>query len=103
MVRFDILTLIPNMFSSPLNESVLKRAQEEELIKIKVHDIRDFTSDKHHTADDYPYGGGRVMVMKPEPIIMAIEKVRPRIGESRVILLTPQGKRFDQKYAVRLS
>lgn len=103
MVRFDVLTLFPNMFSSPLNESILKRAQEENLIAIKVHDIRDFTSDKHHTADDYPYGGGRGMVMKPEPIIMAIGKVRPRIGESRVILLTPQGKRFDQKYAVGLS
>ncbi|MFH1625696.1 MAG: tRNA (guanosine(37)-N1)-methyltransferase TrmD [Pseudomonadota bacterium] len=103
MIAFDILTLFPNMFSSPLNESVLKRAQEEGLIEIRVHNIRDFTSDRHHTADDYPYGGGRGMVMKPEPIIRAIEKVRSTLKESKVILMTPQGRRFDQEYALRLS
>jgi len=103
MVRFEILTLFPDMFSSPMKESILKRAQEKGLIEIGVRNIRDFTPDKHHCADDYPYGGGRGMVMKPEPIIMAIEKLRSSMEESRIILMTPQGKKFDQKCALRLS
>jgi len=103
MVRFDILTLFPNMFLSPLNESILKRAQQKGLVEIEVHDLRDFSSDKHHTADDYPYGGGRGMVMKPELIIEGIEKVTSPIEGSRIILMTPQGKSFDHAYALKLS
>lgn len=103
MVRFDILSLFPDMFSSPLNESVLKRAQRKGLITVKVHNIRDFASDKHRSADDYPYGGGRGMVMKPEVIIRGIEEVRSPVEGSRVILMTPQGRRLDHKYALELS
>ena len=103
MVRFDILTLFTGMFSSPLNESLLKRAQAKELIEVKVHNIRDFSSDKHHTADDYPYGGGMGMVMKPELIIRGIEKLRSPVEGLKVILMTPQGEKFDQGFALMLS
>ena len=101
-MRFDILTLFPDMFSSPLNESVLKRAQEKGIIEIGVHNIRDYTSDRHRVADDYPYGGGRGMVMKPEPVIRGIESLKSPVEESRVVLMTPQGERFHQEYASRL-
>ena len=103
MLRFDILTLFPSMFSSPLEESILKRAQERELIEIRVINIRDFTSDKHNVADGYPFGGGTGMVMKPEPIIRAIEKARSLVEESKVVLMTPQGRRLDQRFVSELS
>ena len=100
-MRFDILTLFPGICEGPLNESILKRARDRGLIEVGLHDIRDFCTDKHRQADDYPFGGGAGMVMKPEPVFSAIEAVRK--PESRVVFLTPQGKRFEQADARRLS
>jgi tRNA (guanine37-N1)-methyltransferase len=103
MMRFDILTLFPKMFSSPFDEGILKRAQKKGLIDIGIHNIRDFALDKHHTTDDYPYGGGQGMVMKAEPIIRSIEKVKSPKNDSKVILMTPQGRRLDQGCTIRMS
>jgi len=75
MLRFDILTLFPEMFESPFNASLLKKARERNLIDIRITDIRDFARDKHRTADDYPYGGGNGMVMKIEPIAGALDSL----------------------------
>lgn len=100
-MRFDILSLFPGICEGPLGESILKRAQQQGLIEIGLHDIRDQCTDKHHKADDYPFGGGAGMVMKPEPVFAAVEAVRR--PDSHVVLLTPQGKRFDQAAARRLA
>ena len=102
-MRFDILTLFPSMFSSPLGESILGRAVEKGLIQIQTINIRDFSLDKHQVVDDAPYGGGQGMVMKVEPIARAIESVKFRNQSSRTIYLTPQGKPFHQDMARRLS
>jgi tRNA (guanine37-N1)-methyltransferase len=104
-MRIDILSLFPEMFVSPLNESILKRAREQGLVNIVVHDIRDYTHDKHHTADDYPYGGGPGMVLKPEPIFEAVETIQQQLetSEIRIILLTPQGRLFSQSVAQELA
>ena len=104
-MRIDILCLFPEMFTSPLNESIIKRAREQELVNITVHNIRDYTHDKHHTVDDYPYGGGPGMVLKPEPIFEAAEAVKQQlgVGEMPIILLTPQGRLFSQSVARELS
>ncbi len=99
-MHFDIFTLFPGMFQGPLSESILKRAQERELLSIALHDIRAATRDKHHVVDDYPYGGGAGMVMKPEPIFAAIEAV---YVSGPIILLTPQGRLFNQQIAQELS
>lgn len=101
MLKFDILTIFPEMFTGPLNESILKRAQNEELINIDITDIRSFAQDKHNNVDDAPYGGGAGMVMKPEPIFRAVEKVRS--NESKVIFLSPQGRSFNQELAKELA
>ncbi|MFW6269399.1 MAG: tRNA (guanosine(37)-N1)-methyltransferase TrmD [Bacillota bacterium] len=94
---FDILTLFPEMFEGPFNESILARAQTEDLIEINVIDIRDYTYDKHNVADDYPYGGGAGMVLKVEPIYRAVNEIKKkRKGDFPVILLTPQGKKLNQ-------
>ncbi|MEN6463635.1 MAG: tRNA (guanosine(37)-N1)-methyltransferase TrmD [Syntrophaceae bacterium] len=99
-MRFDILTLFPEMFDSPFNASLLKKARERELIDIRITDIRDFALNKHRTADDYPYGGGSGMVMKIEPIAGALESLDPPITEGGLVcLLTPQGEVFNQKTA----
>ncbi len=103
MIRFDILTLFPEMFKSPFDSSLLKKAQEKGLIEIAVHDIRDYTEDRHRMTDDYPYGGGSGMVMKVEPIARALEDVIPERRAAKVILLTPQGKVFNQIMAEELS
>lgn len=95
-MHFDIFTLFPGMFSGPFSESILKRAQDRSLLSIDLHDIRDATSDKHHVVDDYPYGGGAGMVMKPEPIFAAIEAVHQG---GPIIYLTPQGRLFNQQIA----
>jgi len=100
-MRIDILTIFPAMFAGPFSESIVERDIKEKLVMINVHDIRQFTSDKHHVVDDYPYGGGAGMVMKPEPLFAAIEAVRKE--GSRVILLSPQGARYDQAKAWELS
>ncbi len=106
-MRIDILTLFPNMVKGPLKESILKRAQEKGLVKINVLDIRSFTHDRHRTADDAPYGGGAGMVLKPEPIFEAMESIKSKIknqkSKIKVILMTPQGKRFDQGMAKGLA
>jgi len=102
-MKFDILTLFPSMFSSPLGESILGRAVEKGLIQIQTINIRDFTLDKHQVVDDAPYGGGQGMVMKVEPIARAIESVKSQNRSAWTIYLTPQGKPFHQDLARRLS
>ena len=104
-MRLDVLTLFPEMFEGPLSESILKQAQEKGLISIAVTNIRDFTRDKHRTADDYQYGGGSGMVMKPEPIFEAAESVLAEgPGDSTaVILLSARGRLFDQSVAAELA
>ncbi|NDJ85828.1 MAG: tRNA (guanosine(37)-N1)-methyltransferase TrmD [Chloroflexi bacterium] len=100
-MRFDILTLFPSMFSGPLTESILKRAQDAGLIELGLHNIRDYATDRHHITDDTPYGGGGGMLMKVEPIVAAVEAVRR--PKSHVILLSPQGRLFNQSIAQELS
>jgi tRNA (guanine37-N1)-methyltransferase len=102
-MRIDVLTLFPAMFEGPLTESILKRAQENDLLTIRLHDIRQYTNDKHHSVDDTPYGGGGGMVMMPGPLIEAVEGVRGEDSQSPVILLTPQGRVFSQKVAQELA
>ena len=99
-MHFDIFTLFPGMFQGPFTESILKRAQERGLLSIALHNIRDVTTDKHHVVDDYPYGGGAGMVMKPEPIFASIEAVHQG---GPIILLTPQGRLFNQHIARELA
>src|SRR5579859_7112545 len=99
-MHFDIFTLFPAMFQGPFSESILKRAQERGLLSIALHNIRDATADRHHIVDDYPYGGGVGMVMKPEPIFTAIEAVHQG---GPIILLTPQGRLFTQAIAHSLA
>lgn len=105
MLYIHILTLFPEFFSSPLNVSIIKRAQEKQLITIDLLNIRDFSRDKHKKVDDYPYGGGCGMVMKPEPIFEAVEHAKSVIKTSRkrIILLSPQGVIFNQMIAREFS
>jgi tRNA (guanine37-N1)-methyltransferase len=109
-MRFDIFTLFPEFFVGPLSSSILKRGQESGVLEFGVHNIRDWTTDKHRTCDDYPFGGGAGMVMKAEPVAQAIEdvlnlEVGPDKGnaECPVILMTPQGRPFSQSIARELS
>ncbi|MCD6291685.1 MAG: tRNA (guanosine(37)-N1)-methyltransferase TrmD [Anaerolineae bacterium] len=106
-MRFDILTLFPGMFEGPFGDSIIKRAREAGIISIHIHNIRDFATDKHHITDDYPYGGGGGMVMKPEPIFACVEHVLadvlPEEEAPPIILLTPQGRLFTQQVAMELA
>jgi tRNA (guanine37-N1)-methyltransferase len=102
-MRFDVFTLFPEMFPPYLDESILKRAREAGLLDIRLHNIRDWATDKHQVTDDEPYGGGGGMVMKPEPIFNAVEDVLGKPPTCRVILLTPQGRPFSQDIAFQLS
>ncbi|MBI3931279.1 MAG: tRNA (guanosine(37)-N1)-methyltransferase TrmD [Chloroflexi bacterium] len=108
-MQIDILTLFPQMFQSPFGSGIVKRAIDQKLVGVKIHNIRDYTHDKHHTVDDYPYGGGAGMVLKPEPIFEAVEAIRaamphqPAVDGLTVILLTPQGRLFSQQIALELS
>lgn len=103
-MRIDILTIFPGMFSGPFEESIVKRAVEKGLVQIFLHDIRDYASDKHRTVDDYPFGGGQGMLMKPEPLFAAVEDVQGQAPErGPVVLLTPQGRLFDQEVAVEMA
>jgi tRNA (guanine37-N1)-methyltransferase len=99
-MHFDIFTLFPAMFQGPLTESILKRAQDRDLLHIDLHNIRDATTDKHHVVDDYTYGGGAGMVMKPDPIFAAVEAVHQG---GPIIYLTPQGRQFNQQIAHELA
>jgi len=101
-MHIHILTLFPNMFTGPFNESIIKRAVERGLVNISIYNIRDCTSDKHHIVDDYPYGGGPGMVLKPEPIFETVEMVRGE-RDIPVILLTPQGRLFNQRIAMEIA
>lgn len=99
MIRCDILTLFPEIVMPNFEHSMLKRARENRLLDLRVHQLREFASDKHHMTDDAPYGGGSGMVLKPEPIFTALDKIKSERKKIRIILPTPQGKRFDQKMA----
>lgn len=105
-MRFEIFTLIPGVFEPYLQSSVIARARLRNIIKVGLHNIRDFTHDRHHTTDDMPYGGGGGMVMKPEPVFEAVESVlgfrAPQAPPCPVILLTPQGRVFNHKLAEEL-
>jgi tRNA (guanine37-N1)-methyltransferase len=102
-MRFDIFTLFPEMFAGVFDESILKRARDAQLVELFLHDIRASTTDKHHVTDDYTYAGGGGMVMKPEPIFAAVEAVLGAPPRAPVILLTPQGRVFDQTIARELA
>ncbi len=130
-MKIDILTLFPEICRAPLEQSMMKRAQENKVVDIRIRNLRDWTTDKHHVVDDAPFGGGQGMVMKPEPIFAAVEELRgekrktpnaePRkdsgpshgeagsptpnssVGKPKVILMSPTGRRFDQKMATELS
>jgi tRNA (guanine37-N1)-methyltransferase len=103
-IRFDIVTIFPKMIDAGLAEGVVSRGIGRGLIDVRVHDLRDHTADRHRTVDDVPYGGGPGMVMKAEPLVRAVEQIRAARGTpDAVILLTPQGRPFQQAEAVRLS
>ena len=107
-MRIDILTLFPGMFQGPFQESIIQRALERGTVQLYIHQFRDYAQDKHRTVDDYPYGGGPGMVMKPEPVFRAVEGVLAQgtatVGqEATVILLTPQGRLFNQRLASQLA
>jgi len=103
MIRFDIITLFPRMFDSPLQESILYKARQTGLITVGLHDLREYTRDRHRTADDTPYGGGVGMVLKVEPLVAAIEAIRSPAGKTRTVLTSPQGEKFTQAAACRLA
>jgi len=100
-VRVDIITLFPELCRIPLGESMMGRAQEARALELHIHNLRDWTSDRHHIVDDAPFGGGPGMVMKPEPIFAAVESLQT--DASTVVLMTPQGRRFDQRMAQEFS
>jgi tRNA (guanine37-N1)-methyltransferase len=129
-MKIDILTLFPEICRAPLSESIMKRAQEKGIVDLRIHNLRDWTRDKHHVVDDAPFGGGQGMVMKPEPLFAAVEDLRktpnvqrrtsnteskiekPALSEakrsrtgrkSKIILMSPAGRRFDQQLAQELS
>jgi tRNA (guanine37-N1)-methyltransferase len=100
-VKIDVLTLFPAMFAGPLDESIIKRARKKGLLDLNVHDLRQWTHDRHKTVDDRPFGGGPGMLMKPEPIFEAVESLRREA--TKVILLSPAGRKFDQQIARELA
>ena len=118
-MRIDIITLFPEICRAPLNESIMRRAQEKQVVELHIHNLRDWTTDKHHVVDDAPFGGGQGMVMKPEPIFAAVEALkktpngqRPKTNaehsaidnrQSKILLMSPAGRRFDQQMAQQLS
>lgn len=103
MIRFDVLSIFPDMFSSPLNYSLLKKAQDKDLIEIFIHNIRDWAEDKHKMTDDAPYGSGCGMVMKVGPVDKALAAVKKKEMNPLVILMTPQGELFNQRIAAELA
>lgn len=103
MMRCDVLTLFPGMVAPVLQQSILKRAHESGLLDVRVHQLRDFATDKHHITDDAPYGGGPGMLLKPEPIFAALEKILKERDQTRIIMPSPQGKTFNQRMAEEFS
>jgi len=116
-MKIDILTLFPEICRAPLNESIMKRAQENKILDLRIHNLRHWTTDKHHVVDDAPFGGGQGMVMKPEPIFAPVEELRnekqtpnvqrptsnAQLQRSKVVLMSPTGRRLDQGMANELS
>jgi tRNA (guanine37-N1)-methyltransferase len=111
-MRIDIVTLFPEICRAPLNESMMKRAQEKRIVDVQIHNLRDWTTDKHHIVDDAPFGGGHGMVMKPEAIFAAVEDLKQqtsivqsniKLQTPKIILMSPAGRRFDQQMAAQLS
>src|SRR5271157_1386589 len=102
-MQFEVFTLLPEVFPPYLESSILQRARQRGLIEVQVHNIRAYTLDKHHTTDDIPYGGGGGMVMKPEPVFDAVESVLGPKPDCPIILLTPQGRVFNQRLAAEFS
>jgi tRNA (guanine37-N1)-methyltransferase len=100
-MKIDIITLFPEICRAPLSESIMKRARKQGFVDLHIHNLRDWTTDRHHVADDAPFGGGQGMVMKPEPIFAAVEELRRQT--SKVVLMSPAGHRFDQAMAAQLS
>ncbi|MSO22323.1 MAG: tRNA (guanosine(37)-N1)-methyltransferase TrmD [Acidobacteria bacterium] len=102
---FDIISIFPDFFVGPLSHGMVFQAQKRGLIEVRIHDLRDFTTDRHRTVDDRPFGGGAGMVLKPEPLFRAIREIRTEktVSSRKVILLTPQGKRFEQRMASQFS
>jgi len=103
MLRIHVLTIFPEIFASPLQESILKRAQEKSLVRIGVHDLRQFTCDRHRSTDDDPYGGGPGMIMKPEPFVRGLEALRDDEPGLHAVLTCPQGTLFTQQRARELA
>ena len=103
MMRIDIISAVPELLISPLNTSILKRAQEKKKVKIQINNLRDYAFNKHKQIDDKPFGGGAGMVLKPEPFFECIEKLQSERKYDHIIFTTPKGKIFDQKAANRLS
>ena len=100
-MKIDVLTLFPAMFAGPLDESIVKRARDAGLLDLKIHNLRDWTHDRHKTVDDRPFGGGPGMLLKPEPLFEAIESLKRE--KTRVILLSPAGRQFNQAIARELA
>ena len=100
-MKIDVLTLFPAMFAGPLDESIVKRAREAGLLDLKIHNLRDWAHDRHKSVDDRPFGGGPGMLLKPEPLFAAVESVKRE--KTRVILLSPSGRKFDQSVARELA
>jgi tRNA (guanine37-N1)-methyltransferase len=103
MMRIDIISAVPNLLQSPLNTSIIKRAQDKKKCEIVIHDLRDYTHDKHKIIDDKPFGGGPGMLLKPEPFFECIEKLQNERNYGCIILTTPKGRIFNQSYANKLS
>ena len=104
-MRIEIVTLFPEICRAPLSESMMKRAQENGVLELHIHNLRDWTADRHHVVDDAPFGGGQGMVMKPEPIFAAVEDLKSKIEnpKSKILLMSPAGRRLDQELAKQLS
>src|ERR1051325_1340123 len=96
-MKIEVLTLFTGMFSGPLDESIIKRAREAGLLELEIHNLRDYAHDRHKTVDDRPFGGGPGMLLKPEPVFEAVEDLATE--QTRVVLLTPAGRKFDQSTA----
>ena len=106
MIRFDVITIFPEFFKGPFDFGIIRRGRESGLIDTRVHDLRDYTSNRHRTVDDRPFGGGDGMVLKPEPIFAAVEELQKsaiKNQKSKIILMSPGGRRLDQKLATELS